>query len=150
MIPTSRTLLHTKRCRDSFFQDSLIRDGSIRPFLRHIMFVINLIHYTTVENDVIYYLLDYLCECSYPLSSTAGSNLCSFCKEGFYLDTNAKIDTQTLVKKPLKYCLECPTSRAVHWQTFFALQANVLVVNCYRYTQIFGRIPQNHATARSD
>ena len=94
MIPTSRTLLHTKRCRDSFFQDSLIRDGSIRPFLRHIMFVINLIHYTTVENDVIYYLLDYLCECSYPLSSTAGSNLCSFCKEGFYLDTNAKIDTQ--------------------------------------------------------
>jgi hypothetical protein len=39
---------------------------------------------------------------------------------------------------------------AVHWQTFFALQADVLVVNCYRYTQIFGRIPQNHATARSD
>ena len=47
---------YTKRCCwDSFFQDSLIRDGSIRPVLGHKMFVTNLI-----ENDVIcVYYIDY-------------------------------------------------------------------------------------------
>jgi len=47
--------------------------------------------------------------CSYPLSSYYGSNLCSFCKEGFYLN-DSSIDTQTLVKKPLDFCLECPNA----------------------------------------
>ena len=46
----------------------------------------------------------------YPLNCTAGSKFCPFCEVGFYLDsTNANVGTQTLVKTPLDFCLECPS-----------------------------------------
>ena len=45
--------------------------------------------------------------CPYPLSSAVGSELCLFCRKGFYLDGD-DVTAEDLAEDSAKYCKECP------------------------------------------